>query len=237
MLLDTPADDNRGLRRDDLISKDARPRTSPPIARATTRGARARRRCRSAARSPRCRSMTATEWANRRAGRPRRRCTRHHGPTWSRSSKMRRHRAAPIRPALRRPRPRAARRRAARRRRRSGPRLARLHARVLGAPDDERDEAARVVDRVLASSGAATRRAPRGPSCRREAPVSIVLDGALVDGQVDLAFETRTGWTVVDFKTDVELGRPRRSIAGRWRSTRTRSRRLPDGPRADAAAV
>ncbi len=45
-----------------------------------------------------------------------------------------------------------------------------------------------------------------GRICRREAPVSIVRDGVLVDGQVDLAYETTSGWVVVDFKTDVELG-------------------------------
>jgi ATP-dependent exoDNAse (exonuclease V) beta subunit len=28
----------------------------------------------------------------------------------------------------------------------------------------------------------------------------------LVDGQIDLAFQTPTGWVVVDFKTDAELG-------------------------------
>jgi ATP-dependent exoDNAse (exonuclease V) beta subunit len=28
----------------------------------------------------------------------------------------------------------------------------------------------------------------------------------LIDGQIDLAFETSAGWTVVDFKTDAELG-------------------------------
>jgi ATP-dependent exoDNAse (exonuclease V) beta subunit len=43
-------------------------------------------------------------------------------------------------------------------------------------------------------------------ACRREAPVSIVIDGVLIDGQVDLAFETDEGWTVVDFKTDAEIG-------------------------------
>ncbi len=33
-----------------------------------------------------------------------------------------------------------------------------------------------------------------------------MLDGTLVDGQIDLAFETADGWTVVDFKTDAEIG-------------------------------
>ncbi|MEW6323707.1 MAG: PD-(D/E)XK nuclease family protein, partial [Acidobacteriota bacterium] len=29
---------------------------------------------------------------------------------------------------------------------------------------------------------------------------------ALIDGQIDLAYDTGEGWIVVDFKTDVELG-------------------------------
>ncbi len=67
--------------------------------------------------------------------------------------------------------------------------LAKLHARVLSAPDDERDEAARIVERVLGHRVLAAARRATG-ACRREAPVSIVLNGTLVDGQVDLAFET-----------------------------------------------
>jgi ATP-dependent exoDNAse (exonuclease V) beta subunit len=76
---------------------------------------------------------------------------------------------------------------------------------VLGAPDEERDEAARVVERVLGHHVLNGARAA-GATCRREAQVSIALEGVLVDGQVDLAFETPEGWTVVDFKTDAELG-------------------------------
>ena len=42
--------------------------------------------------------------------------------------------------------------------------------------------------------------------CRREAPVTLRLaDGALLEGQLDLAFEDAHGWTVVDFKSDVDL--------------------------------
>ncbi len=81
--------------------------------------------------------------------------------------------------------------------------LARLHAKVIGAPDEERDEAARIVDRVLRHRVLKAARA--AAACRREAPVSIVIDGVLVDGQVDLAFESDEGWTVVDFKTDAEI--------------------------------
>jgi ATP-dependent exoDNAse (exonuclease V) beta subunit len=36
----------------------------------------------------------------------------------------------------------------------------------------------------------------------RETPTTSVRDGRLVEGTVDLAFETADGFTVVDFKTD-----------------------------------
>ncbi|MGH9386747.1 MAG: UvrD-helicase domain-containing protein [Vicinamibacterales bacterium] len=86
--------------------------------------------------------------------------------------------------------------------------LARIHARVLTASDTERDAAANMVSRVLQHPRLDEARAATaaGRTCRREAPVSIVLDGALIDGQIDLAYETANGWVVVDFKTDVELG-------------------------------
>jgi ATP-dependent helicase/nuclease subunit A len=42
--------------------------------------------------------------------------------------------------------------------------------------------------------------------CRRETPVTLCEpDGTIVEGVVDLAFADEAGWTVVDFKTDVEL--------------------------------
>jgi ATP-dependent exoDNAse (exonuclease V) beta subunit len=86
--------------------------------------------------------------------------------------------------------------------------LARIHARVLTATDAERDAAAQTVSRVLqhARLGEARAAVAAGRICRREAPVSIVRDGVLVDGQVDLAYQSESGWVVVDFKTDVELG-------------------------------
>jgi ATP-dependent exoDNAse (exonuclease V) beta subunit len=86
--------------------------------------------------------------------------------------------------------------------------LALLHARVLGAPDEERDAAATLVERTLMHAVLAEARdaASAGRACRREAPISIVRDGTLVDGQIDLAYETLGEWNVVDFKTDAELG-------------------------------
>ena len=72
---------------------------------------------------------------------------------------------------------------------------------------EERDEAAIIVERVLLHTILRQARdaEKKGRPCRREAPVSIVIDDVLVDGQVDLAFEGDEGWTVVDFKTDVEI--------------------------------
>ena len=51
------------------------------------------------------------------------------------------------------------------------------------------------------------RRAAAARTCRREVPIALTLDdGVLVEGVVDAAFVDDGGWTVVDFKTDVELG-------------------------------
>ena len=86
--------------------------------------------------------------------------------------------------------------------------LAFVQARLLGAPDIERDAAAAIAARVATHDlwQQAQDAAASGRACRREAPISLIRDGVLVDGQIDLAFETGTCWMVVDFKTDVELG-------------------------------
>jgi ATP-dependent exoDNAse (exonuclease V) beta subunit len=73
----------------------------------------------------------------------------------------------------------------------------------------EADAAAKVVTRALGHP--LVRRAARSLSCRREAPiVQRLADGSLVEGVLDLAFreadEKGPIWTVVDFKTDVEMG-------------------------------
>ncbi len=83
-----------------------------------------------------------------------------------------------------------------------------LHARLLGASDEEREVATGAVTAALAHPllrrAAAAARAGR---CRREIPVTVPLDdGALVEGVADLAFAEDGQWTVVDFKTDVEIG-------------------------------
>ena len=106
--------------------------------------------------------------------------------------------------------------------------LAEVQARILGATDDERAEAAAIADRVLRHPIAAAARAAQaaGRAVRREAPVSIVVPAfarsssdelrrgepglpavraGLVDGQIDLAYDDGEGWVVVDFKTDAEI--------------------------------
>jgi ATP-dependent exoDNAse (exonuclease V) beta subunit len=85
-----------------------------------------------------------------------------------------------------------------------------LHGRVLGASEAEIAGAVDVVRRALGHPllARAARAAGRG-ACRRETPISLPLDGVIVEGVVDVAFEDEEGgppgWTVVDFKTDVEL--------------------------------
>ncbi|HVG77172.1 MAG TPA: UvrD-helicase domain-containing protein [Patescibacteria group bacterium] len=86
--------------------------------------------------------------------------------------------------------------------------LAGVHARLLSAPPLEARAAAVLAEDVLRHPlvVSAHREAKSGRSCLREVPVSLVRDGVLIDGQADLAFESDDGWVVVDFKTDGELG-------------------------------
>jgi ATP-dependent exoDNAse (exonuclease V) beta subunit len=46
------------------------------------------------------------------------------------------------------------------------------------------------------------RRAQQAGRCLRETPVTAMVDGVLVEGVVDFAYETGDGVTVIDFKTD-----------------------------------
>jgi ATP-dependent exoDNAse (exonuclease V) beta subunit len=91
--------------------------------------------------------------------------------------------------------------------RRGVERAAELQGRLLGATDDEVTAAVETVIRALAHP--LLRRAAvagRTGRCRRETPVAVRVEDVLVEGVVDVAFlEDDTGWTVVDFKTDVEL--------------------------------
>jgi ATP-dependent exoDNAse (exonuclease V) beta subunit len=89
--------------------------------------------------------------------------------------------------------------------------LAALHARLFSATDEERDVASAITANVLKHPRlkAAREAESKGSRVWREAPVLLrVDDGAiprLVDGQVDLAYETDEGWMVIDFKTDIEI--------------------------------
>jgi ATP-dependent helicase/nuclease subunit A len=82
-----------------------------------------------------------------------------------------------------------------------------LHGRILGATEAEVRAAANAA--VLAMKHPVLERARSAAArgeCRREVPLaSRDEDGSLIEGVVDLAFRDPNGWTVVDFKTDVEL--------------------------------
>lgn len=87
-----------------------------------------------------------------------------------------------------------------------------LHARLLGATDEEQVAARVMVVNVLKHPRLAEARAAEaaGRQVWREAPVSLRLDDRsgvpeIVDGQVDLAYETDEGWMIIDFKTDIEI--------------------------------
>ena len=220
VLLEQPGDDSRGLRRDDLIAKDARPEDVAADRARYDAWCAGREGILRRAEAPSMNVMTATEWAKEMAGlKP--------GPTTAKIAELlgpttvssSPERAITIEDAsVPGARP-------------SGRRfgvlvhallaaapvdanagqisdLAALHARVLAAPDDERDAAATVVARVMthALMNGAREAMAAGRRCHREAPITLARDGAIIDGQIDLAFETSDGWVVVDFKTDAELG-------------------------------
>jgi ATP-dependent exoDNAse (exonuclease V) beta subunit len=86
--------------------------------------------------------------------------------------------------------------------------IADVQARLLSAPGLEGEAAAVLALDVLGHPllKAAHRAQATGRACLREVPVSLVRDGVLIDGQADLAFEDEDGWVVVDFKTDAEVG-------------------------------
>ena len=86
-----------------------------------------------------------------------------------------------------------------------------------------RDPDTGVVESQTPSDGALQRQreartAEARGACRRETPVTCTMDGTLIEGIVDLAFEEHGSWTVVDYKTDRELAaagedRYRRQVA------------------------
>jgi len=90
--------------------------------------------------------------------------------------------------------------------------VAAAQARLLGASAEELRAAAAAATAALAHP--LLRRAAASGAVRRETPVVLRLaDGSLAEGVVDLAFREAEGWTVVDFKTDRELGARRAEYA------------------------
>lgn len=85
---------------------------------------------------------------------------------------------------------------------------AHAQARLLGASDEEEKAASIAARAVLAHPW--LDRARRAAEVRRETAVTLVEEGGtLIEGVIDLAFREPRGdafvWTVVDFKTDVEI--------------------------------
>jgi len=86
--------------------------------------------------------------------------------------------------------------------------VAQVQGRIAAAPDEEIEAASRITEALLAHPLVIqAREAWQAGRCRRETPISWVEpDGTLVEGVLDLAFQDGDGWTILDFKTDRELG-------------------------------
>ena len=81
--------------------------------------------------------------------------------------------------------------------------VVRTQGRVVAATEAEVDSASAVVRSVLAHPLLAdARRAQDAGRCLRETPLTSMIDGVLVEGVVDCAFEAGDVVTVIDFKTD-----------------------------------
>jgi len=82
--------------------------------------------------------------------------------------------------------------------------LAEMHGKLLGASDAEISGAVDAVLAVLAHP--LLDRARRATRCHRELPLLLPLGGGkTLEGVVDLAFLEDGAWTLIDFKSDVEL--------------------------------
>jgi len=95
-------------------------------------------------------------------------------------------------------------------------RVSAFRGRILGASDNEVSSAVEAASRALKSPVMIRARDAGVARCRRECSVLVGLDdGTIVEGVADLAFTERDNgpWTVVDFKTDLE-------IAGRFEEYR-----------------
>jgi ATP-dependent helicase/nuclease subunit A len=84
--------------------------------------------------------------------------------------------------------------------------IAQTQARLLGATAEDARTAADAARRVLMSPW--VRRAAGSQVCRRELPLTLSSGtDAIIEGVADLVFEEAGKWVVVEFKTDVEIGR------------------------------
>ena len=82
--------------------------------------------------------------------------------------------------------------------------VAKVHARTLGATDEECAHAVDAVFRALRHP--LIERARQSTRVRREFPVLLKLeDSRVLDGVIDLVFEANGRWQVVDFKTDADI--------------------------------
>ena len=83
-----------------------------------------------------------------------------------------------------------------------------LHARILGADEDEALAAAHAVRTALEHP--LLERARQSSRMHREWPVSWRAGDRLLEGRIDLAFREADGWVIVDFKTTTDLALHRR---------------------------
>jgi hypothetical protein len=81
--------------------------------------------------------------------------------------------------------------------------LAQLHGRLLGNTDPEVEAAWDAVAAALRHP--VLRAAADASRCRREWPMLVRTGDQLIEGVIDLAFETEGTWTVVDYKTDEDF--------------------------------
>jgi ATP-dependent exoDNAse (exonuclease V) beta subunit len=228
LLLEGAPDDARGVRREDLISKDAKPADLAADRQRYDEWRERRRASQEKGAAPSMRVTTATESASgeqpalsEAPGEPASSGPSRRGPQKAQKAQIS-NVIVEDAAQLRAPRP-------------SGKRfgtlvhallatvpltataaeageLAALHAKLFAANDEERAAAAAIANSVLRHPRlqAARDAEAGGKRVWREAPVTLRIDdrsGApqIVDGQVDLAYETDAGWVVVDFKTDIEI--------------------------------
>jgi ATP-dependent exoDNAse (exonuclease V) beta subunit len=88
--------------------------------------------------------------------------------------------------------------------------LAALHARSIGAPAEESEAARVAVEHALGHPLMVVARA--ASRCHREYPLTLRLeDGRLLEGVIDMAYVEAGVWTIIDFKTDADVGDRRAS--------------------------